>query len=368
MCIGESVVLTHFHQFLTGKFDARYTNGVSGMKRLLIVGAGATIEECLQSGNYSNDLEKSFPVIGNFCKKLFQPDSHVLLYATASYLEAHSIQFDSKMLNLKEGDTWTGNDAISSPIGTFLRLESSMPEAHNIERLCEYVWQTFGNSKEIWDEFIYSGIYFKLFAIFTEQFGMGLGVPMLAGNQVANLLEVGDKVINLNYDIAFDLALKQVHKPICYAPDYRHDAISVLKPHGSMNFYVNLENGNCYFEEPELVSGSIGLPDPQGGYFFPHSGFVPPRLNKNYKQHPAAEIILNTDRPFFPKIVSFWGIGLTDSDLDLLAVYREATLHAEKIEFINPSYEAWTKAQSLLKRDITHFSTFDSWINKTKIP
>jgi len=331
------------------------------MNRLLVIGAGASLEECKRSGNYPENTDHYMPVISNFCNKLFIPDSGILLRSTASYLNSHGISYETKLLNLKDGDTFTGEDMERSPIGVFLQLERDTPGEHNIERLCEYVWRAFKTDTNFWDSFIYDGIYLHLFALFTNQFGLGLGKPMRAGTRVANQLTPGDAVINLNYEITFDLALKQANKRICYAPDSNLDSISILKPHGSFNFYVNLENGNCFFDEPDRIAGSVGIPDPEGGHFYPHSGIVPPRLHKNYEQHPAASAILGTGRPFHPKVVTFWGLGLTDSDIDLLSVYKEATSGAETIEFINPSSEAYNKAIALLDNKITHYQTLDEW-------
>jgi hypothetical protein len=332
------------------------------MRRLLVVGAGASIEECKRSGQYPNDPNRYLPVIRNFCSKLFQPDSDVLLKVTASYLDKHNIPFDAKLSNLKSGDTFTGEDMKKSPIGVFLQLEVQAPEQHNIERLSEHAWHTFGTDHKFWDRFIHDGIYLYLFALFTEQFGLGVGRPMLAGRQVANRLVAGDAVLNLNYDIAFDLALKQAGKLIRYAPDFDQNSISVLKPHGSFNFYVNLESGTCYFEEPERIVGSVDISDPRGGTFSVRPGIIPPRFNKSYERHPGAENILSTGRPFAPKTVTFWGVGLTDSDIDLLSLYRETASGAKTIEFINPDTKAYQKAVDLLGKSIIHFPTFDQWL------
>lgn len=337
------------------------------MERLLVLGAGATIEECIRSGNHSNDSAFLFPTVNNFCKKLFDPTSQVLLKVTASYLDKHSIAYDSLLLTLEAGDTFNGEDMKKSPIGVFLELEEQSPSQHNIERLCEHAWQVFGNDPRFWAGFLNDGIYFKLFVLFTEQFGLGLGKTMVAGQKVAHFLASDDVVLNLNYDIAFDLALKQSGKDFRYSPEIEPGVIRVLKPHGSFNFYVNLENGNCYFEEPDRIPGSVGVPDPDGGTYFCQDGIVPPRLHKSYKQHPWAKIILDTCRPFSPRIVTFWGVGLTDSDIDLLDIYNESTSHADVVEFINPSNDAYENALDLLGRDITHFPTLEAWLSAFKV-
>lgn len=334
------------------------------MKRLLVVGAGASVEECRRSGARASERDWWLPVIGNFGHRLFDPTSAVLLKVTAAYLDAHGIPFDSKLLNVQPGDLFTREDIRRGPVGAFLNLEATSPEAHNVERLCEFAWQQIGDDRQRWGGFVHDAIYLKLFVLFTEQFGLGVGRPMLAGQQVARLLTADDVVLNLNYDICFDLALKQVGHSVCYAPEAAPSAVKILKPHGSMNFYVNVENGNCFFEQPDTIAGSVGIPDPAGGVYFVQHGIIPPRLNKTYEQHPCAATILDAARPFVPKEMTFWGVGLTDSDVDLLAIYREAATAATRIDFISPCAAAHQKAIRLLEKDIIHFATLDEWLSK----
>jgi len=337
------------------------------MNRLLIIGTGASLEECKRSGKYSRDNKRYLPLISNFCNKLFNPTSKALLLSTASYLDYHGIQYDSKILNIKAGDQYSGLDIENGPTGVFLQLEKDDPKTHNIERLCEYVWKTFKADENFWDEFVYEGIYIKLFVLFTDQFGANLGRPMKASARVANKLIPGDVVINLNYDIVFDLALKQAKINFCYSPQYDRKLINVFKPHGSINLYVNNKNGNFFFEEPDKIYGSINISIPSCGNFSPYGGILPPRLNKNYNQHPIASFILDTGRPFHPKIITFWGIGLTESDIDLNTIYKEAALGSETIEFINPDKNAFIKAVDLLGNRITHYHTLDEWFDANNI-
>ena len=79
------------------------------MERLLILGAGATIEECIRSGNRPNDPAFCFPTVDNFCRKLFNRTSQVLLKVTASYLDKHGMDYDSLLLTQNAGDTFTGD-------------------------------------------------------------------------------------------------------------------------------------------------------------------------------------------------------------------------------------------------------------------
>jgi hypothetical protein len=61
--------------------------------------------------------------------------------------------------------------------------------------------------------------------------------------------------------------------------------------------------------------------------------------------------------------LTFWGIGLTDSDIDLLTVYREACDSADAVEFVNPSVSACATAARLLGRTVTHYPTLDKWLS-----
>lgn len=138
------------------------------MKRLLVVGAGATIEECIRSGNFPGN---PCPTIRNFCAKFFQPLSSSLFYATASYLIANGIPFDRKflnmpdgkklphdmqILNIKDGDKVADEDLVNGPVGTFIKMEKENPSIYNIERLCEFVWNSIGDDEAFWRDFVYS--------------------------------------------------------------------------------------------------------------------------------------------------------------------------------------------------------------------
>jgi len=349
------------------------------LNRLLVIGAGATIEECIRSGNFPNDPQKLFPTTKNFCNKFFNPLSSSLLAATASYLDAHGIPFETKLLNIKDGnripfdisilnindgDKISDEDLEKCPIGVFKRMESQNPEIFNIEKLSEFAWGIVGSDQAFWRDFVKSGIYDNLMWLFLYQFGSGKGNPMLAGTKVAAQLRPNDLVINLNYDIAFDLALKQIGKDICYAPQKRNNNILVIKPHGSINCYINHKNGNYYFTEPDKIAGSVSIDRGDDGIFDPFGSLFPPRLNKNYKMHPMAKAILETAQPYNVHIVTFWGVGLTESDIDLLSIYKKATKKAQTIEFINPDKRAYQKAMKLLKKEIEWFSNLDQWVSK----
>jgi hypothetical protein len=250
------------------------------------------------------------------------------------------------------------------PMRTFVQLEAADWSQHNVERLFEYAWAIFGDDAQAWDDAVYNGIYLFLFAAFTEQFGLGPALrlnPMKAGAAVASSLYSGDRVVNLNYDIAFDLALQQSGKFFSYAPNVARDSILVYKPHGSFNLYDSRELGRWGFCNPSRILGSVSVLD-MGGTWSPSSGILPPRLNKRYAQHPLAVHILEQMTEFEPRVVTFWGVGLTESDVDLLDIYRRACTVASRVETINPDAAAASRATKLLGIPVKHYEYLDDWI------
>jgi hypothetical protein len=89
---------------------------------------------------------------------------------------------------------------------------------------------------------------------------------------------------------------------------------------------------------------------------------VPPRFNKKYAQHPIARIIIDGIVSFRPDIVTFWGVGLTDSDADLLDVYRKWIASTSVIEVINPDAAVTDRAMRIFKMDVRHYSTLEEWL------
>lgn len=67
-------------------------------RRLLIVGAGATVEECRQSGALPDD---PLPLIRNFGQKAFN-DSPDLQRVAASYLSDRGIPYDARMVSAND--------------------------------------------------------------------------------------------------------------------------------------------------------------------------------------------------------------------------------------------------------------------------
>jgi hypothetical protein len=146
-------------------------------------------------------------------------------------------------------------------------------------------------------------------------------------------------------------------------PEFRRNAILVHKPHGSFNLFCNRKTGDCFFFDPSHSRGSVAIRDQDGGVWSPASAFVPPRLDKEYAQHPAATTILDGTTTYQPNVVTFWGVGLTSSDLDLMEIYRRKSRAATCTEFIDPDGEGHHRAQKLLGVSIVHHTTLKSWLD-----
>jgi hypothetical protein len=331
-----------------------------------VVGAGATIAECIQSGNAGKPL----PSIRNFAQELFN-ESQALTLVLASYLDEKRISFDDTLVrSYRTGspNTISFDQMEASPRRVFQRLEAADPLAHNVERLFEFVWQKFGDNDAMWEALAWDGVFTYLFNAFITQFGLGPAdsiCTLRAGTSVAERLFPGDRVINLNYDVAFDLALQQARRYFTYAPEYRQGAIIVYKPHGSFNFYADPGSGDCFFADPSQPRGSVALRDPSGRVWSPAAAIVPPRLAKSYAQHPSAARILSGLATFEPEIVTFWGIGMASSDADLIDIYRNACRRARRIEFINPDPTAGEGANRLLGVSVAGFSDLPDWFART---
>ncbi|MGV8024991.1 MAG: hypothetical protein AB2L18_00330 [Anaerolineaceae bacterium] len=327
-------------------------------KRVLVIGAGASIQECLESGNYPQDKSKIFPSINNFCRKLFIPISPALNKGLALYLDEFNIDYDMRFLYKK---SYCSDDLLKSPVTVFQQKEFEDFLTFNIEKLCEFLWNKIGDNEIFWDAFIYDGIYFNLFELFTEQFGMSGSKEFNASKKIINVLYENDLVINLNYDIIFDQALVQNRKEFCYLPQNIKNKILLMKPHGSFNLNVDKKESKFVFLQPDKIIGNVLIKTPQGGYENPYISILPPRLNKTYKQHPIASQIVNSIDDFETEILTFWGIGLTQSDIELTSIYKKASEYAKKIEFINPDISAFENAEKILQKKIIHYKSLDHW-------
>ena len=62
-----------------------------------------------------------------------------------------------------------------------------------------------------------------------------------------------------------------------------------------------------------------------------------------------------------PAQIVMWGVGLTDSDVDLTELYKAWASRAEKVEIINPSPDVAQRVRALASCDVVHFSSVEEW-------
>jgi hypothetical protein len=333
--------------------------------RHLIIGAGATLAEAL---NHGCPAEFHPPLIRDFARKTW------MNYSPHPVLEAYLHEL---------GHVELGDD----PRELFYRLEED--GTANIERFLEFAWvnrnrpwkadlakvppgfisglriaEAGESSVQVtrdagggfWDNLLYHGVGSPLqFLMLQCFFENGSGWKDFAlSKRVAGVLAPGDLVLNLNYDTVFELALRQANRPFAYSPNVP-DAhqILVCKPHGSLNMVSN--DQSFTFGQPEW----LGMPQRQG--FRSYSGLIPPRLNKSYSQHPIARMILEPVTARAPEQLAIWGVGLTESDVDLTELYRAWASHAREIEVINPSQDVAERVRALVSCNVVHFSSVTEW-------
>jgi len=304
--------------------------------RLLIVGAGASYSEGQHAGLPE---ELCPPLIRNFARRLWSDyNPHVLLTA---YLK-------------EQGDN-PGDD----PRELFLHLELDDTARVNVERFFEFAWKNRNKYAGEWENLLYHGILNPLVFLLSQGLWEKgpMGQPMVVAQSVAKHLKAGDGVINLNYDTIFEVGAVQVGHDLVFLPNKPESSkLMISKPHGSINLIVDLERNSFAFGKLDWP----GLPQPSNGRRN-YPGFVPPRYNKSYAQHPVAYTIVEASRFLSPRMLTFWGVGLTDSDSDLLELYRRWCSEAERVEFINPNIAAAERARALLGVPISHFFRIEEW-------
>ncbi len=179
-------------------------------------------------------------------------------------------------------------------------------------------------------------------------------------------LNYGDVVISLNYDTLFEIALSQASKWFTYSPNVLSDAVMVCKPHGSLNFSIKTI---AYTGELQLTTGSPfwwgspEMPQSHGGYSY--LGLIPPRPNKTYEQNFISKKMLDSIKKLCPESVSFWGVGLTKSDLDLCELFKSWDHSANNLEvnIINPDLTVIGKFQEVFKnKDLNHFNQAEDYV------
>lgn len=312
--------------------------------RILVVGAGASIEEASRAGA---PHEFWPPAIGNFAEKLWDsPHNRFFVYWLPDYLRSLHI------------------DPGPDPTALFIELARKTDSGINVERLFEYCWANRGDGFRYhqgdWADLIDHGILSPLTFLMSQAFyRQGEGINQLgAGKLVASKLKNGDIVLNLNYDTLFEIALEQAGLQVTYAPNsFNGKGVLVAKPHGSINLLANSES--FWFAQPD----SIGALHSSEDDFRNHVAIVPPRYNKSYEQHPIAQIIFQSIAQTQPKQLTFWGVGLTDSDIDLIEIYGRWMRSAVTVEVINPDAAAVaSKVSDILARKVNAYVSIEAWL------
>ena len=338
--------------------------------KVLVVGAGASLEEFNQVVGPNHP--ECFPLINNFAKKTFE-ECLGLQFALAEYLTFYNIKFNPRIFDFyqqRATGPWSKEDVEPTPLTIFINLESEDTQNHNVEKFYEFAWHKYFKQNEgLWREIIQfsilHGIYFRYIKHFHEN---GIGYKsMIAGAKVCEFLSKNDKVVNLNYDVCFDLAIKQRFGLTSYSPDNLDSTITMYKPHGSLNLYANHQLGRFKFIDPEELPGTGSYRDKEGGLWETIFGYVPPMLNKSYEQIPIAKVILNGLDRCKPNQVVFWGVGLTNSDKGLLLLYKKLSSSALSVEIINPDKSLFSKyTEELRHNNIKQFTSLDDWVASKK--
>src|SRR5258707_2349812 len=302
--------------------------------RALIVGSGASYAESLAIGAPAN---LQMPLMKNFAQLLWD--------------DFHPGQSLIDFLNSK-GRTCSPDEALKE----FKLCEYQANTEINIEQYFEFLWNyrsTYRTEYGIdWWNILYHGllqpILLRMGTVFHQN---GVGWRKFPeSDHVATRLRPNDIVLNLNYDTVFDIALWRMHAGVCYTPNRTNNkCIIVAKPHGSLNLLVS--DKGFSFGDPE----NTGALPPKGAGF--HFGFLPPRLHKHYRQHEIAERILRGISTLRPTTLTFWGIGMTASDLDLMDLYQRWLASAVTVEAINPSKVDVDRISRYLNAPVTQFAS-----------
>jgi hypothetical protein len=306
--------------------------------RALIVGAGASIDECNRSGN---DSPLIFPSIKNFAKIMWQhfhPQPFLFNFLMSIGVEAEK--------------------ARSAPLDEFVRLENE--GSTNVERFFQFCYDHRSDYHETaWHDKQYQCFVMPITTIMAQKLfdnGHGWG-RFLGAEQIIERLQSGDVVVSLNYDLIFDLTLERSGKPFGYVPmESDEKNILLAKPHGSVNMMVDEKGGTFAFAVPSTWGGGTHVENDSLC-----AGILPPRLNKNYRANPIAKIIIDAVSRFRPDTVTFWGVGFTESDCDLNRLYRRLARSARTIEIINPDCSVVRKLETILSRNVTHYLSLEHW-------
>lgn len=308
--------------------------------RILVVGAGASIEEARRA----NAPEEFWPpTVKNFAKKMWNSSHNQFFnYWLPEYLSEQGID--------------PGND----PTTVFTELTGDSESVINIERLFEYCWVNKGKKFEgDWENLIYHGLINPLnFLLLMSFYKNGAGINQLeAGKLVSGRLDDGDMVLNLNYDTLFEIAAIQGGRQITYVPnEFKGEGLLIAKPHGSLNLLA--DEKTFWFANPNCIGALPSSAD----NFRNHRAIVPPRFNKTYAQHDIARTIFEGIVNLRPDTMTFWGVGLTDSDVDLVGIYKAWVASACALEVIDIDAAVAGKAKKIFGAGVQYFPSIEEWL------
>ncbi len=352
--------------------------------RFLIIGAGASLEECIRA-----DVPKEnwLPLIKNFGEKCWSNKNETSSYPPLLY----------EYLKVMHSQEEIGRD----PVKLFRSLEAKENEI-NVEHYFEWIHLNYKSIKKpntdvaayldygyITPHFPLRGLSLKdqlilregasrsdnLNDIVRRAIGLPLSMKVIsafsengksqklfkdirATHLVSSKLNDCDLVFSLNYDTLFEIGLTQIDRSFVYHPskDKKH-GLKIVKPHGSLNFATNRLTGELFIRNPSDFSAA-------------HEGLmiqdflIPPRTNKKYSENKFTKFLLDEISYYRPTKLTFWGVGLTQSDIDLNKTYRLWGMQAKKIEFINPDEAVFNNAKRVLNtaKPIIHYKTLDEWL------
>lgn len=311
------------------------------MSRHLIVGAGASYAEAEAAGLPENLRP---PLISNFALKMW--DDYNPAIVLSAYLES------------------CGEHSSGDPRCHFFELERNKPTEYNIERFFEFAWQAKDRYPGEWENLLLHGILNPLILMFSRGLwkdGITDAALKLSPSVAAELI-AGDVVLDLNYDTLFEIGAFQSGHELTFVPNTPTDrSLLIAKPHGSVNLVVNTEKRSFRFGTLDWP----GTPQPADGSAN-FLGFIPPRQNKNYSEHPIAKMILQPLLSMRPHAVTFWGVGFTNSDVDLVAVYAAWCQSVKTIEVINPDQRVADLISRNFGRAVVHFDTVANWKERVR--
>lgn len=310
------------------------------MTRHLVIGAGASFAECKAAGLPD---ELCLPLIGSFARKLWKDFNPA--FVLHSYLKENGV------------DVPDGGDVRD----IFFNLERTRSAEFNTEIFFAYLWNNRERFPGEWENLAHHGILNPMIFILSQGLwnfqGSILDTPLKLSPKVARRLNGGDLVLDLNYDTLFEIGATQAGKNIVFLPNEPLPTdVRIAKPHGSFNLVVRAGKSFTF--------GGLDWPgNPQpGDGSRNYVGFVPPRLNKKFSDHPVARTVVETIRGLRPTSLTFWGIGFTISDADLSKLYEDWSSVARTIEVINPDKSIATRLEGVLGKPVIHYSDVEDWL------